>query len=196
MFTVGPFCWEDCPVGWVDEGAFCREEGHIKTIAKKSYGALKTNHHVPPLQCDAAWIYVMFTGRGAGKPLGCPLDKEYDAGLCYTPCQQQYYGGECPIAPIRAAYCCNPIAHTHTLYFSVGPVCWEHCPSIRPVNGGALCCENAAVCTTKIRDLCAGLPIAIAKAIIAGDNATAIAKAAEDAIDAVLGFVMPICSTL
>ncbi len=66
----------------------------------------------------------------------------------------------------------------------------------RPVNGGALCCQDAEVCTDKIRDLCAGLPLAIAKAIISGGNATAIAKAAEDAIDAVLGFIMPICSTL
>ena len=41
-FAVGPVCWEKCPVGWIDEGALCREKGHIKTIAKKTYGMLPT----------------------------------------------------------------------------------------------------------------------------------------------------------
>merc|ERR1719258_151767 len=35
---VGPVCWQICPKGWVDEGALCRKDGSITTIAKKSYG--------------------------------------------------------------------------------------------------------------------------------------------------------------
>ena len=151
-----------------------------------------------------------------GKPLQCKLDEQYDAGLCYPFCPDGYYG--------------------------VGPVCWEACSGVpgHDVDGGALCCTSAKTCTKvwvhgcgaarghalsvfrraqKIRDLCAGLPIAIAKALIAGGNATEIEEAAIDgeavplggsrqkahrccphpplaAIDAVLGYVMPLCSTL
>jgi len=52
------------------------------------------------------------------------------------------------------------------------------------------CCQS---CTGKIKALCAGVPIAVAKAILAGDDPSKIAKAAEDAINAVLGYVMPLC---
>jgi len=172
-------------VGWVDEGALCREDGHIKTIAKKSYGAL------PAVQvsCLPQTPCCLRAGRGVGVPLECPLDKEYDAGLCYTPCQSGYYGGKCR-APARHPACPRPAV------FTVGPVCWEHCPASRPVDGGALCCEDASVCTSKIRNLVAGLPLAIAKAIISGDSPIAIAKAVINAVNAVLGFIMPLCSTL
>jgi hypothetical protein len=42
---------------------------------------------------------------------------------------------------------------------------------------------------------CAGLPLAVAKAILA-ENPAAIIKAVEDAINAVLGFVMPNCKDM
>ena len=42
--------------------------------------------------------------------------------------------------------------------------------------------------------LVVGLPLAVAEALLSGGNATKIMHAAEEAIDAVLGFVMPLCS--
>ena len=42
-------------------------------------------------------------GRGVGTPLTCAPNEQYDAGLCYTPCRSGYK--------------------------SVGPMCWEQCPS-------------------------------------------------------------------
>ena len=44
--------------------------------------------------------------------------------------------------------------------------------------------------------LAGGLPLAIAEAIIDGGNATAIAQDVINAINAILGFVMPLCDTL
>jgi hypothetical protein len=41
-------------------------------------------------------------GRGVGTPMKCAAGQQYDAGLCYTPCQDGYKG--------------------------VGPVCWQSCP--------------------------------------------------------------------
>ncbi len=71
---------------------------------------------------------------------------------------------------------------------------FEACSFIFDTSGGAICCKDAATCTDKIKNLCAGLPMAVAKAILAGDDPAAIIKACEDAINAVLGFVMPLCS--
>uniref|UniRef100_A0A7S1G8V2 Uncharacterized protein n=1 Tax=Bicosoecida sp. CB-2014 TaxID=1486930 RepID=A0A7S1G8V2_9STRA len=107
-------------------------------------------------------------GRGAGYPLTCPPDTQEDAALCYPLCPAGYYG--------------------------VGPVCWESCPADHPVDGGALCCDNKADCTSKIEALCAGLPLAVAEAILSGGNATKIEQAVITAIEAVLGYVMPLCS--
>ena len=52
-------------------------------------------------------------GRGAGVPMICKPEEEYDAGLCYTPCKNERYNG-------------------------IGPVCWEECPA-GTYECGALC---------------------------------------------------------
>ena len=112
-------------------------------------------------------------GRGAGYPMTCPPDHpdEY-AALCYPPCPAGFNG--------------------------VGPVCWETCPAAAgyPIDGGALCCDNSSDCNSKILDLCAGLPIAVAEAILVGGNATAMEQVVFQAIDAILGFVMPLCTAM
>lgn len=109
-------------------------------------------------------------GRGAGVPLGCAANEEEDAALCYPLCPDSFTG--------------------------VGPVCWWNCRKPDAVNGGALCCDSGSDCTDKIKELAAGLPIAVAKAILAGGDPAAIVKAVIEAINAVLGFVMPLCNTL
>ena len=109
-------------------------------------------------------------GRGAGYPLTCAAGQQEDASLCYPPCNTGFYG--------------------------VGPVCWESCPTKDPVSGGALCCVDGPTCSAKIKALAGGLPLAIAKAILAGKDVKAVIQAVIDAINAVLGFVMPLCSTL
>ena len=144
FYGVGPVCWQHCEPGWVDEGALCRKDGSIETVAKKSYG------------------------RGVGTPLVCADDEDEDAALCYTQCRAGFAGN--------------------------GPVCWVRCPTSDPTNGGALCCRNATVCTDKIEALSLGLPLAVAKALISGGNATKIEEDVKEAVEAVLGFVMPLCS--
>lgn len=86
---VGPVCWADCPDGYTDTGALCTK-GEI--VPKESYG------------------------RGAGKPLGCSSNEEYDGGLCYSKCKSGYDG--------------------------VGPVCWEKCDDGYK-DDGALCRRDA-----------------------------------------------------
>ncbi len=89
-------------------------------------------------------------GRGVGVPMSCGSDKEYDAGLCYTPCAAGYNG----VGPVcwkeEASYgrgvgtipnlcgpgeemdagLCYPVCAPG--YNGVGPVCW----STRPLSYG------------------------------------------------------------
>lgn len=110
-------------------------------------------------------------GRGVGRPLTCAPSQQYDAGLCYTPCPANMTG--------------------------VGPVCWVNCDTTPdPVSGGAICCRNGTVCSQKIRDLAGGLPLAVMEAILSGGNATKIEQAVFQALEAVLGFVMPLCNRM
>lgn len=78
FYGVGPVCWQACDPGFTDMGAYCMNYGvwGWPSYWKGSYG------------------------RGVGTPLvpACSPGMEYDAGLCYQPCQVGYKG--------------------------VGPVCW------------------------------------------------------------------------
>jgi hypothetical protein len=110
-------------------------------------------------------------GRGVGTiPNDCGEGNEYDAGLCYPECDRFYDG--------------------------VGPVCWQHCPLIDPVDGGAICCRNATVCQDTIVDLTTELPLAIAQIVISAGSPVAMIKAVVDLINAIFGFVLPSCDKL
>jgi hypothetical protein len=52
------------------------------------------------------------------------------------------------------------------------------------------------VCSDKIRSLAGGLPLTIAAAILAGDSVDQIVQDVINAINDILGFVMPLCDTL
>ena len=108
-------------------------------------------------------------GRGAGYPMTCADGLVEDAALCYPPCGKGFYG--------------------------VGPVCWERCPVAQdyPVDGGAVCCRNKTVCTKKVLDLSAGLPLAVMEAILSGGDPKKVEKSVLDALQSLLGFVMPKC---
>ncbi len=86
-------------------------------------------------------------GRGVGTPLTCASDEEYDAGLCYEPCDENYDGvgpvcwrqeasygrgvgtvpGNCAAGEEMDAGLCYPVCNAG--YHGVGPVCWNDSPS-------------------------------------------------------------------
>ena len=59
-------CCGNCEAGYSDDGCTCRKDAHI--YAKSTYG------------------------RGAGIPLTCESDQEFDSGLCYKKCQEGWAG--------------------------------------------------------------------------------------------------------
>jgi hypothetical protein len=95
-------------------------------------------------------------GRGVGKPMRCKEGQQYDAGLCYTPCKENYHG--------------------------VGPVCWQDCPETQPHGCGAGCAADSSQCARKtISQVIAPLELAInvAGAVTTGGTANAAVKTAE-----------------
>jgi hypothetical protein len=68
-------------------------------------------------------------GRGVGHVLECKPEESYDAGLCYTPCENGWK--------------------------SVGPVCWGRCPA-GYTECGALCMKDGQ-CSDQIKNYFTGL---------------------------------------
>jgi hypothetical protein len=98
---VGPVCWMHCTDGYHDDGATCRRDAHI--FGKENYG------------------------RGVGTvPKTCPSGQQYDAGLCYPTCKNEYKG--------------------------IGPVCWAKCKKLS-ANGIMMHTDCGAACSTT-RDAC------------------------------------------
>jgi len=68
-YGAGPVCWQRCPAGYVDDGAFCRRPFPLHIFAKNSYG------------------------RGAGGPVStCTPGLERNGALCYPKCIAGYVG--------------------------------------------------------------------------------------------------------
>jgi hypothetical protein len=85
-------------------------------------------------------------GRGAGVPMSCGSDKDYDAGLCYEPCNEGYDGvgpvcwkqnasygrgvgsipTQCGAGKENDAGLCYPVCASG--YNGIGPVCWSTQP--------------------------------------------------------------------
>jgi hypothetical protein len=93
-------------------------------------------------------------GRGAGYVLTCSEEEDYDAGLCYVPCQQNF----------------KPI----------GPVCWGQCPAgYSPC--GALCLKGET-CAGQIKKYLDDV-VHIIEDFSSGDNTRGIIDVAKFASD-------------
>jgi hypothetical protein len=157
-YGVGPVCWQSCPSGMTDDGAFCRKDAHV--VGKPSYG------------------------RGAGTvPSSCAPGDQKDGALCYPACRGGYYSvgpvcwQSCPAgfadhgatcfrhifdwfwkasygrgagyAPNRCAsnqqndagLCYNNCAGG---YRGAGPVCWGGCPA-GFIDDGATCRKDVVI---------------------------------------------------
>ncbi|MFC1522640.1 hypothetical protein ACFL6Y_09545 [Elusimicrobiota bacterium] len=144
---VGPVCWQKCPSNYTDTGAFCHIKKPLtkkgtwkcswrlfgkcmmkKLSCPKGYAkaglfcALKTPS-VPSGYKGLSGLDLVKKsyGRGAGSPMTCATRKQYDAGLCYTPCKKGHNG--------------------------VGPVCWMVCPKTK-TECAAGCADTTISCIT------------------------------------------------
>jgi len=182
-YGVGPVCWEHCPANFRDEGALCERDGHIVSadnsqcpwydecglVTAKGCSKCPADYHNDGCTCriDPIVIAKKSYGRTAGVPLGCAPPKVEDASLCYPQCKANYTGN--------------------------GPVCWQKCPAKYPAGNGAICCTDKETCSDKIVQLATAVITAVAAAIEAGLDPEQAMEAIKAAIEAILGFVMPVC---
>lgn len=185
---VGPVCWQNCQVGFTDEGALCSMDGSITSANNSACPWYDKCGLVEAVGCSVCpdpapgqtihndgctcridpIIYAKKSyGRGAGTSLICKSSEQYDAGLCYEYCKSNYQG--------------------------VGPVCWEFCPTSRPNEEGALCCATKADCDQKIDELAKSVLAAVEEAILAGADLATVVAAIKAAIEAAIGFILPLC---
>jgi len=138
---VGPVCWQDCPEGYTDTGAFCQPNSQWGDNSNCPWydkcGLIEAKGCVIcPQGMDASGCLCVTPGstfakqsygRGVGTPMVCQPDQVYDAGLCYPPCDSSQDG--------------------------VGPVCWSTCVPSISYSCGAICVVNATVCEDTIKEL-------------------------------------------
>jgi len=138
---------KDCPADWRDDGYYCKKPknyGRGPGKSKECDGCEKNAGLWYP-KCDEGFhnsgccictpdcpegmndvgvsCHKDWTNRGAGTVLVCEPELEYDAGLCYTPCEHDARG--------------------------IGPVCWGNCPAGLTLCG-ALCITPDTTCTSAI----------------------------------------------
>ena len=164
MVGNGPVCWGRCPAGFPNHGAFCgkpksygRGAGKIKKCDNCEKNGLlwypkcrEGFHNVACCVCSPNCINGMKDigvscaktsyGRGAGKPMTCRPDQQFDAALCYPHCKANHRG--------------------------IGPVCWGQCPKGFK-DCGALCLspDNKEGCTAKILGMVGDATKAAVKAV-------------------------------
>jgi hypothetical protein len=147
--AAGPVCWQYCPSGYVDTGAFCHIDkallvspkwvwvskwwgGYPSTECPSGYTnigalcALNTPSNPPGWKGTGLDLIKSSYGRGVGTVPNCSGGKQNDAGLCYTPCNNPYYG--------------------------VGPVCWQSCPSGKTACGAG-CASSTLQCVQSTVDM-------------------------------------------
>jgi hypothetical protein len=98
-------CWENCPPGYHDDGAFCRKD--VDIISSNNDACPWYNKCGLGLRCSIcpegygndgctcrrdADIFAKKTyTRGPGYPMSCPPDKEKIGGLCYGNCAPGFH---------------------------------------------------------------------------------------------------------
>jgi hypothetical protein len=197
---VGPVCWQDCPSGFRDDGAYCfkpeaygRGVGFPWKIGDKAFSLknakIRCERKHGEGQCEKSGAIYYPKCKPDYRAIGCCVCSPRcpsgmtDIGIS---CQKQSKGrgvGKPMTCKEGQAYdaglCYKPCKDG---YHGVGPVCWQDCPSTQPVNCGAGCANRSSQCAEKtISQIIAPLEVAsnVAMAITTGGAGNAAVSAAK-----------------
>lgn len=90
---VGPVCWQKCPSGYRDDGAFCAKP--------EPYG--RGTGRIPDKTCDSGWSLgalggLCWNGLNSKIPNStCRGDEEMNGALCYPKCRSGFHAFGCCI---------------------------------------------------------------------------------------------------
>lgn len=164
--NVAGVVWQDCPVGWQSQGAFCRKPSPSEYGRGAGYpwkfgdafnleGARSRCAKDNRQGCEQSGL-VIYPKCGPGyHPVGCCM--------CSRDCVQGM--ADAGVSCTKQTYVVSPITPTcdatkqydaglcykkcETEYNGVGPVCWGNCPK-GMVDCGAMCGKSATDCAEAI----------------------------------------------
>lgn len=163
-------CWQSCPGGSRDDGAFCRyaEYGRGAGFPWKfgdglndsgMFARCEKKHGKGKCEKNGAIVYPKckpgYTNFGCCICRPKKVDCSDMAGQFDLSCAKKSYTRKtltagCPAGQENDAGLCY--AKCKPGYDGVGPVCWGSCPASHPVNCGASCAATAADCAGAVTD--------------------------------------------
>ncbi len=184
-YNVAGVCWQGCPDGFRDDGAFCRkaEYGRGAGYALWDEGKCNRDNKQGCEKNGLMWYPKCAAGYSAFGCCICRPDQTCPPGwnAVAGSCQKSSYVVG-PITPncgdkqYDAGLCYKTCS---TGYNGIGPVCWGQCPPELPVDCGAMCGKSASDCVSSISQMVLSVGQVAAK--IAETVATLGASAGADA---------------
>lgn len=197
---VGPVCWQSCPAGFRDDGAYCfkpkaygRGVGFPWKFGDKAFSLKNAKKRCEKKhgagQCEKSGAIYYPKCKPGFRAIGCCVCSPRcpsgmtDIGIS---CQKKSKGrgvGKPMICKKGQAYdagLCYTPCKDH--YHGVGPVCWQDCPSTQPVNCGAGCAKHKNQCAEQtVQQVLAPLEVAanVAMAVTTGGTGNAAVSAAK-----------------
>lgn len=197
---VGPVCWQRCPEGFRDDGAYCfkpkaygRGVGFPWKVGDKAFSLTAAKKRCERKhgegQCEKSGAIYYPKCKPGFRAIGCCVCSPRcptgmtDIGIS---CQKQSKGrgvGKPMTCKEGQAYdaglCYTPCKEG---YHGVGPVCWQDCPSTQSVDCGAGCATSKKNCGQKTTaQILAPLEVAanVAMAVTTGGAGNAAVSAAK-----------------
>jgi hypothetical protein len=197
---VGPVCWQDCPPGFRDDGAYCfkpepygRGVGFPWVVGDPAFSLKNAKKRCESKhgkgQCEKSGAIYYPKCKPDYRAIGCCVCSPRcpsgmtDIGIS---CQKQSKGrgvGKPMSCKEGQAYdaglCYTPCRKN---YHGVGPVCWQDCPDTQPVNCGAGCAAHSSQCIGQtISQVIAPLDVAlnVAMAVTTGGTANTAVNVAK-----------------
>lgn len=163
-------CWQNCPAGSRDDGAFCRYAEYGRGVgfpwkfgdALNDRGMFKRCERRHGRGRCEKWGAVAYPKCKPGyAPFGCCICRPQRvncagmAGRIDLSCAKKSYvratiTPSCSRGRQYDAGLCYPKCKSR--YNGVGPVCWGRCPASHPVDCGAACATSSAACANAVTD--------------------------------------------
>jgi hypothetical protein len=179
---VASVCWQDCPSGYFDDGAFCRKTGSygrgvgfgwqaqdgisdagmLARCRASTGGACEMSGPIAYPTCKAGYYAVGANICAQGCPAGMT-----DMGVSCT--KQSFMratiGGQCPSGKTYQDGLCYDSCPSG--YYGIGPICAQKCPANLPYTCGAGCAKNIDACASVTNEQVANVLSVVTDVVLA-----------------------------
>jgi len=163
-------CWQNCPEGSRDDGAFCRYAeygrgagyGYIPLVENRDHARRRCEADQGTGRCERH-LEMYYPRCAPGyEAFGCCICRPKAvncsgmAGRVDLSCTKKTYTRATIVASCEGADMENDAGlcypRCNSGYDGIGPVCWGTCPATHPVDCGASCARTVAACAEAVTD--------------------------------------------